>query len=245
MIINYQNKVAINENPSIADINKVKAQDMNEIKYAFNTQVGPGWYNMPIDVTLTYSSYDSTNHIGVLSSNADLTPYLGVGAKLKFNNIGVAKYGIIIATTSSTVTIYLGTQSISEGAIESLSYSIVDMPFGFPQYMSSLDKLYLPFEIPIGIRNNKPYYRICLSDSSTVSGDHNISISGLSFDYIEIESFRIKSGQFILNSYGDQNSNDRARCFINSSSKNVIWSTGSSWANATFNCVLEYTKTTD
>ena len=34
--ITYQNKVALNENPSVADINKVKASDMNEIKQVVN-----------------------------------------------------------------------------------------------------------------------------------------------------------------------------------------------------------------
>lgn len=34
--ITYQNKVALNENPSVADINKVKASDMNEIKSVIN-----------------------------------------------------------------------------------------------------------------------------------------------------------------------------------------------------------------
>ena len=34
--ITYQNKVALNENPSVADINKVKAGDLNEIKNVVN-----------------------------------------------------------------------------------------------------------------------------------------------------------------------------------------------------------------
>lgn len=34
--ITYENKVAINENTSVADVNKVKATDMNEIKNAVN-----------------------------------------------------------------------------------------------------------------------------------------------------------------------------------------------------------------
>lgn len=34
--ITYSNKVALNENPSVADINKVKADDMNEIKAVVN-----------------------------------------------------------------------------------------------------------------------------------------------------------------------------------------------------------------
>ena len=35
-LITYNDKVALNENPSIADINKVKASDMNEIKSVVN-----------------------------------------------------------------------------------------------------------------------------------------------------------------------------------------------------------------
>lgn len=35
-IITYSNKVALNENQSVADINKVKADDMNEIKTVVN-----------------------------------------------------------------------------------------------------------------------------------------------------------------------------------------------------------------
>lgn len=34
--ITYQNKVALNENPNVADINKVKDSDMNEIKSVVN-----------------------------------------------------------------------------------------------------------------------------------------------------------------------------------------------------------------
>ena len=34
--ISYQDKVAINVNPGVADINKVKAEDMNEIKNVVN-----------------------------------------------------------------------------------------------------------------------------------------------------------------------------------------------------------------
>lgn len=38
--ITYANKVALNENPDIADINKVKADDMNEIKSVVNNNAG-------------------------------------------------------------------------------------------------------------------------------------------------------------------------------------------------------------
>lgn len=35
--ITYEDKVALNVNPDIADINKVNASDLNEIKNAVNT----------------------------------------------------------------------------------------------------------------------------------------------------------------------------------------------------------------
>ena len=34
--ITYQNKVTLNENPNVADVNKVKADDLNEIKNVVN-----------------------------------------------------------------------------------------------------------------------------------------------------------------------------------------------------------------
>ena len=44
--ITYDTKVALNENPSIADINKVTDDDMNEIKSVVNTNTPPGLISM-------------------------------------------------------------------------------------------------------------------------------------------------------------------------------------------------------
>lgn len=51
-LITYDNKVALNENPSIPDINKVNASDMNEIKNAINNLIWPvGSYYETSDTT--------------------------------------------------------------------------------------------------------------------------------------------------------------------------------------------------
>ena len=53
--ITYQNKVALNENPSVADINKVKASDMNEIKNVVNGLAGEILYENPSGTSSSFS----------------------------------------------------------------------------------------------------------------------------------------------------------------------------------------------
>lgn len=57
--ISYTNKVALNENPEIADINKVTDDDMNEIKQVVNDN-----YNNTIQITDTEPT-DSDNKIWI------------------------------------------------------------------------------------------------------------------------------------------------------------------------------------
>ena len=57
--ITYTNKVALNENPEIADINKVTDDDMNEIKSVVNNN-----YNKTIQITSTQPT-DSDNKIWI------------------------------------------------------------------------------------------------------------------------------------------------------------------------------------
>lgn len=132
-MINYADKVALNSNSGIADINKVNATDMNEIKNAFNNQVAQGWYKTGINPTFTFVSYDSETLTGVVSSDLDMTPYLNVGMKVKFTQNGVVKYGFITAITSSEITLFMGTDYILEDiAISNTYYSMLKAPFGFP-----------------------------------------------------------------------------------------------------------------
>ena len=68
--ITYQNKVALNENPEIADINKVKASDMNEIKSVVNTnsQTSSNNFGLGTD-TWTSSGTYSIGDIVVYNDN--------------------------------------------------------------------------------------------------------------------------------------------------------------------------------
>lgn len=61
--ISYQNKVAINTNSGVADINKVKAEDMNEIKSVVN-----GNYNEVGDIT-NLNTTDKTSVVNAINEN--------------------------------------------------------------------------------------------------------------------------------------------------------------------------------
>lgn len=132
-MINYADKVALNSNSNIADINKVNATDMNEIKNAFNNQVAQGWYKTGINPTFTFVSYDSETLTGVVSSDLDMTPYLDVGMKVKFTQNSATKYGIIVAITSTQITLFMGTDyTLTNAGITDAYYSIVKAPYRFP-----------------------------------------------------------------------------------------------------------------
>lgn len=132
-IIDYADKVALNTNDSIPDINKVNATDMKELKNAFNNQVAQGWYKMGINPTFTFVSYDSETLTGVVSSDLDMTPYLSVGMKVKFTQNATIKYGIIVAISSTQITLFMGTDyTLLNAVITNAFYSMLKAPYGFP-----------------------------------------------------------------------------------------------------------------
>ena len=56
--ITYTDKVALNENQSVADINKVTDDDMNEIKSVVNNNANEEWIGMEIaDSSLSNYTY--------------------------------------------------------------------------------------------------------------------------------------------------------------------------------------------
>lgn len=81
----------------------------------------------------TYSSYDSTHKTGVITVPSDATTKYSVGWRIKFNNNSATQYGIITAITSTTLTIYFGTDySLTNSSITLPFYSSDKAPLGFP-----------------------------------------------------------------------------------------------------------------
>ena len=96
--ITYTNKVALNENPEIADINKVKDSDMNEIKQVVNDN-----YNNTIQITDTEPT-DSDNKLWIdtgevgsaaseITNEYSTSIGLGYSANYVNNNVGVVESG--------------------------------------------------------------------------------------------------------------------------------------------------------
>lgn len=96
--ITYTNKVALNENPEIANINKVTDDDMNEIKQVVNDN-----YNNTIQITNTEPT-DSDNKIWIdtgeiaqqvseITNEYSTSTGLGYSANYVNNNVGVVDSG--------------------------------------------------------------------------------------------------------------------------------------------------------
>lgn len=86
----------------------------------------------------TCTGVDATNKTGTITVDTDLTSTVGRGMRIKFTQGGSTIYGLVsiaptIATGTTTLKIYTGTQTGSTTAITAPSYSTSKYPFGFPQ----------------------------------------------------------------------------------------------------------------
>lgn len=92
-----------------------------------------GW--VAVTDTWTYLSYDSTDNIdtGVVTVPSDATTKYSVGMRGKLTQSSVVNYFIITGVTSTTITMYFGTDySLSNNPISAISFSSAKTPFGFP-----------------------------------------------------------------------------------------------------------------
>lgn len=83
---------------------------------------------------LSYTSWDSTNKIGVMATSSDLTALFGVGARIRISqSTGGTKYFIVVAISSSSITGFFGTDyTLNNEAISASHYSTQKAPIGFP-----------------------------------------------------------------------------------------------------------------
>lgn len=121
--------------------------------------------------TLTFASADSPTFVA--NTSADLTSYISVGMKLKLTQTTV-KYFIVTAITSTTITLYGGTDyTLVNATITDVYFSVHKAPYGFPLnpdkwtiYLSSNDAAQISptantwynvgskyIDLPIGIWN--------------------------------------------------------------------------------------------
>lgn len=115
--ISYTNKEAINVNPDVADINKVKADDMNEIKSVVNNNanalddyVKEEGTTTVSSVTFTYKKWNSglvelyayKGYTGLTMTSQSAGTYYGTGGS-----------GTMTLPFTLTSVLYIGTQELS------------------------------------------------------------------------------------------------------------------------------------
>lgn len=126
--ITYENKVALNENPSIADINKVKDTDMNEIKEVVNgnadvldtkTQIFQG--NTPPEDPEDGALWVDTNDEGVI---VEVDQEINSGSTNAVSNSAITNYvnGLNTYSTEETV---IGTWANSNGRKQPLYRKVI------------------------------------------------------------------------------------------------------------------------
>lgn len=215
----YDDKVAINANAGIPDINKIKDLDMNNIKSFLLS----GW-NLIEGVTFTFSSADSPTF--VISVNADVTGLIGLGDRIKLTQTTV-KYFIVTAVGTysggaTLITVYGGTDyTLTSASIANLYYSHEKSPFGFPTAKSKWTKttttayyinlgaptdntVYNPdgisIDIPIGEWDVyvEAIYRLIRPTAGTMDVNAGISTSSNSLSSIALVEADIYSGQTSL-----------------------------------------------
>jgi len=107
-LLNYADKVVLNTNVGVADINKVKADDMNAIKNTLNNNVAFGW--IPSGVDLTFSSV--VGSIGTVSTSIDTRSFLEEGMKIKYDQTqAITSYWSFDANSNDAKSGYNGTDT--------------------------------------------------------------------------------------------------------------------------------------
>jgi hypothetical protein len=89
---------------------------------------------IPAPFSLTYSSTDTSGHAFTYSTSGDLTPYISVGYRFRLHDSSNGtQYFIVVAITSTTITLYGGNTYSATGTITLPYYSQVNT-YGFPNY---------------------------------------------------------------------------------------------------------------
>lgn len=113
--ITYTDKVTLNENPNVADVNKVKADDLNEIKNVVNAnddkfnytqgeqRIGTWINGKPLyRKVIKVTSIDrSSNNYDVAISISNLNEIVNIGGTIKITNTNTYKPITVIYTDNS------------------------------------------------------------------------------------------------------------------------------------------------
>ena len=152
--ITYADKVTLNENPNVADVNKVKASDMNEIKQVVNAnddkfnytqeeqRIGTWIDGKPIYrqvIKVTYID-SANNNYDVTISISNLNEIVNIGGTIKITDTNTYKPVTVIYTDNSNAI-----NSHYSFSVYAITNSYISLSYG-SWWKTTFDKAYIILE---------------------------------------------------------------------------------------------------
>ena len=169
-MITYDNKSTLNPQPSVADVNKVKAEDMNEIKSVVNANYGEVG-----DIT-TLTTTDKTSVVNAINTLTPTTLY---------NNDSGTTGNIILNDNISNYSFYeiyfsrgTGNDLISASSVKMTTSLITNVSLTLVAYLNNITRIYTANISISGTNLTRNYTRyVNIPNSGTgINGDTEGSV---------------------------------------------------------------------
>jgi len=206
--ITYADKVSINIDANIPEINKTKDTNINEIKEVVNNndeEFLSGW--IPITETLTYVSVD--NPSAIINFSGDVTAKYQIADKLKLTNNSNVSYAKIV---------YVGTYDNINNVtpitiIQSINYPNNDAYYALANSAITnvyFSRIYNPLEFPVA-KNNWTLISKSNSNLSKTTPTSNIWYNLGDFNLpVKVGDWTIA---YDVNAEGSTTSGNQANCY--------------------------------
>lgn len=229
--ITYTNKVALNENPEIALINKVTDDDLNEIKSVVNT---------------------NDDNVGDLTALTTTTKTSAVAAINELNTSKASTNEVLIQNTEPTAAdnkIWIDTGEIASPASEITNSYSTSTGIGYSaNYVNNMNT-YSNTEVRIGTYKDKPLYRKMLEFTTPGTANTNTEVATFDTTFtvrnfygnIDVSS----TGQVLPLNFYFSNEYLVATYPENGTGKVKMKVGTSAYTSLNVDMFIEYTKTTD
>ena len=269
--ITYANKVAINENPEIADINKVKDTDLNEIKNVVNTNetkellavsntapaecsTGDMYFDTTDNLIYTATATDTWSSTGETPTESTIYVVIDDKVMYMYNGSTLVKLGSADIPQQDTAPsnpkeddLWIDTDDNTNlvGVVGSTTISDKDT-YSCNYLNQHLYDMYSTNEVltnKIWIDGRPVYRKVYTGTITSISGLEIGSISNFG-NLVHIEGWSNQNGYITsLLQYWDENLKSILQ--VGYQNGKVYLNTGGSFLNTDYTIIMEYTKTTD
>lgn len=271
--ITYENKVALNENPEIADINKVKDTDMNQIKNVVNENetkeliavsstapaecsTGDMYFNTTDNLIYTATATDTWSSTGTTPTENTIYVVIADKVMYMYNGTTLVKLGSADIPQQATAPVnpkeddlWIDTDDNTNlvGVVSSTTVSDKDT-YSCNYLNQHLYDMYSENEVltdKIWIDGRPVYRKVVEKTSGITTGGASISFDFTNLNLVKYEAFYINTNNQMETPYYN-NGDDKFRCLVQQNNNQIYYILGSGLTNiTTIRVILEYTKTTD